>query len=109
MTSPRLFTWLASVHICAYAPEVYQWDPAKARTNRRKHGVSFADAIGVFEDVRAMTRNDPHPREERFVTLGLDLLARLLVVSWTSRDDEIRIISARKATRHEQLQYEDEG
>ena len=59
----------------------YQWDRAKAVANRAKHGVDFADAIGVFEDRRALTTDDPHPDEERFVTLGLDLLARVLVVS----------------------------
>lgn len=86
----------------------FQWDPEKARTNLRKHRVDFADAVTVFEDSRALTRDDPHPREERFVTLGLDALGRLLVVSWTSRDDEFRIISARRANRAETRQYEKE-
>jgi uncharacterized DUF497 family protein len=49
----------------------------------------------------------PHPDEERFVTLGLDFLGRVVVVVWTSRDDEIRIISARGATRRERGQYEE--
>jgi uncharacterized DUF497 family protein len=43
----------------------YQWDPAKARANRAKHGVGFADAVGVFEDPRAVTIDDPHPDEDR--------------------------------------------
>ena len=86
----------------------FQWDPEKARTNLRRHRVDFADAATVFEDPRALTRDDPHPREERFVTLGLDALGRLLVVCWTSRDDEYRIISARRATRSETRQYEKE-
>jgi len=86
----------------------FQWDPEKARTNLRKHRVDFADAATVFEDPRALTRDDPDPREERFVTLGLDALGRLLVVSWTSRDDEFRIISARRANRAETRQYEKE-
>ena len=42
----------------------YQWDPAKARANRAKHGVGFADAVGVFEDPRAVTLDDPHPDED---------------------------------------------
>jgi uncharacterized protein len=83
----------------------FQWDREKARTNLEKHGVDFADAVGVFEDPRARTVEDPHPNEERFVTLGLDLLGRVLVVVWTPRDDEIRIISARAATRRERHQY----
>lgn len=85
------------------------WDPNKAKTNYRKHRVHFADAVGVFEDPRAVTVDDPHTDEERFVSLGLDLLGRLLVVSWTWRGDDIRVISARPATRHEQRQYEEGG
>ena len=97
---------LPIVYSCAYNTRVsFQWDPAKARANVRKHRVDFADATAVFEDPRALTRTDPAPREERFVTLGLDALGRLLVVSWTQRDDEIRIISARKASRAESAQY----
>jgi uncharacterized DUF497 family protein len=86
----------------------FQWDLEKARANLRRHRVDFADAATVFEDPRALTRDDPHSREERFVTLGLDALGRLLVVCWCSRDDEFRIISARRATRAETLQYEEE-
>jgi uncharacterized protein len=48
----------------------FQWDPAKARANLRKHRIDFADAATVFEDPRALTQDDPHPREERLVTLG---------------------------------------
>jgi uncharacterized protein len=84
----------------------FQWDPDKARANLKKHRVDFADAATVFEDLRALTRDDPHPGEDRFVTLGLDALGRLLVVCWTSRDDEFRIISARRANRAESRQYE---
>jgi uncharacterized protein len=84
----------------------YQWDPAKARANRVKHGVAFPDAVGVFEDPRGITLDDPHPAEDRYVTLGLDFLGRVLVVSWTWRDEEIRLISARPATRAETREYE---
>jgi uncharacterized DUF497 family protein len=86
----------------------FQWDSNKARANLRKHRVDFADATAVFEDAQALTRDDPHPHEERFVTLGLDALGRLLVVCWSSRDEEFRIISARRANRAETVQYEQE-
>jgi uncharacterized DUF497 family protein len=86
----------------------FQWDPRKAASNLEKHGVDFADCVTVFDDPRALTTPDPHPDEERFVTLALDALGRVLVVSWTQRDEEIRIISARKATRRELRQYEEE-
>ena len=96
------------MHSCAYTYRVsYQWDPEKAKSNRLKHGVDFADCVGVFEDPRALTMSDPHLKEERFVTIGLDLLGRVLVVSWTQRREEIRIISARKANRQEIRQYAD--
>lgn len=98
---------VAPVHNCAYAAKVaFQWNPKKAHTNLRKHGVDFADAVGVFEDPRALTQDDMHPDEDRFVTVGLDLLLRVLVVSWTERGEDIRIISARVATRSERRQYE---
>jgi uncharacterized DUF497 family protein len=85
----------------------FEWDPGKARTNLSKHRVDFADATAVFEDPRGLTRDDAHPREDRFVTLGLDALGRLLVVCWTPRGkDDIRIISARRATRPESHQYQ---
>jgi uncharacterized protein len=101
-------TGLAPVHICAYTGGVsFQWDPAKARANLRKHRVDLADATAVFDDPSALTRDDPHPREERFVTLGLDALGRLLVVSWTPRGDDVRIIPARPATRAETQQYQE--
>jgi hypothetical protein len=60
----------------------------------------------VFDDELARTVEEPHSAEARFVTLGMDLLGRLLVVVYTWRGDRVRIISARKATRQEQLNYE---
>ena len=86
----------------------YQWDPAKARSNRANHGVGFADAVGVFEAPRAVTIDDPHPDEDQYVTIGVDFLGRILVVSWTWRDEEVRLISARRATRKECRDYEEE-
>jgi len=61
----------------------YEWDSAKAASNLRKHGVGFADAVGVFEDDRALTIDDTTRDEERFKTLGSDFLGRLLVVAYT--------------------------
>jgi len=86
----------------------YQWDPAKARANWAKHGVRFADAVGVFEDPRGITLADPHPEEDRYVTIGLDLLGRVLVVSWTWRDEEVRLISGRIASGAEKRDYKEE-
>lgn len=83
-----------------------EWDPEKAASNLRKHGVRFTDAFGVLEDPHALTIDDPHPDEERQLTLGMDTLGRLLVVSYTWRADRIRIISVRKATPSERRHYE---
>jgi len=60
----------------------------------------------VLEDEAALTLSDDHAEEERWVTLGMDALGRVLVVAYTWRDDEVRLISARKATRTERRQYE---
>jgi uncharacterized protein len=87
--------------------KTYQWDPSKARINLRKHGISFADAVFVFEDTDAITIEDEHPDEERYVTLGKDSQERVLVVVFTWRENLIRIISARKATSLERKQYEE--
>jgi uncharacterized DUF497 family protein len=83
----------------------FEWDPAKAALNRRKHGVDLADAIGVFDDPYALTRPELFAREERYVTLGRDLLDRVLVVVWTATGDALRLISARRATAKERRQY----
>ncbi len=84
----------------------YEWDPAKAAANRAKHGVDFADAIGVFEDEQALTIEDVSTTEERFKTLGTDFMGRLLVVIYAYRGDRIRLISARKATGPQRDAYE---
>ncbi|MGH9853497.1 MAG: BrnT family toxin [Blastocatellia bacterium] len=83
----------------------FEWDPQKANSNQRRRRIDFADAVTVFDDEFALTIPDDHPDEERYVTIGMDALARLLVVVWTYRAENIRIISARKATRFEQRQY----
>ncbi len=82
-----------------------QWDPKKAAENARKHGVDFADAATALTDERAITLADDDEDEERFVTIGMDALGRVLVVSYTWREDEPRIISARNATKPERRQY----
>ena len=85
----------------------YQWDPAKAAANLKKHGVEFADAVGVFDDPGAITIEDPDAAgEQRFLSIGLDVLGRLIVVAFTYRGDDLRLISARKATRREISIYE---
>jgi len=87
----------------------FEWAPAKAESNERKHGVSFEEAKTAFWDEQGLLLEDPeHPSgEERFVLLGLSRSLRLLVVVHTlRRGDVIRIISARKATRHEAKQYQ---
>jgi uncharacterized protein len=87
----------------------FEWDAGKARANQRKHGVSFEEASTVFADPAGMTIFDPmHSNEEdRYVFLGESRRRRLLVVVFTDRDDRIRIISARVATRRERKDYEE--
>ncbi len=87
-------------------PVVVEWGREKAEANRVKHGVDFADAAAVLTDDLALTRPDDNPDEERFVTLGMDALGRVLVVAYAWQDDEVRLISARKATPSERRQYE---
>ena len=85
----------------------YVWDPDKATNNLKKHGVEFADAVGVLEDELALVREDVADyEEERFIAVGMDYLGRLLTVSFTYRGEDIRLISARKATKKERLDYE---
>jgi uncharacterized DUF497 family protein len=87
----------------------FEWDPRKARENLRKHGVSFDEAVTAFSDDEALLLDDldHSTNEERFVLLGLSGTLRLLTVVHCYRvDDEvIRVISARRATRSERVQY----
>ena len=83
-----------------------EFDPVKAKTNLRKHGVSFAHAEQALRDPMAFTIEDPDVRgERRFVTLGSDALGRVLVVIHTQREERTRVISARKANRGEVDRY----
>lgn len=85
----------------------FQFDPKKAAANLKKHGVSFADVEGVFRDPLAIHREDPDTEdEERFVAVGMGSARGILVVVYTLRGDEIRLISARRATRKEVKDYE---
>lgn len=91
----------------------FEWDPIKAARNAKEHGVTFEQTATVFLDARLLSQiDDEHEEdEERWLSLGLDKSARLLVVCHTYRDVTtrsavIRIISARKATRRETKNYE---
>jgi len=84
----------------------FEWDRQKAASNLKKHRIDFADAATVFYDDMAVTIRDDVPEEERFVTLGMDALGRMLVVVYTWRGNRIRIVSARKATPGEHDHYE---
>lgn len=93
----------------------FEWDPAKALANTRKHGVSFDQAATVFLDVLALTVFDAEhsQHEERWFTLGLDSSGVLLAVAHTLQETtperlRVRFISARQATRRERLNYENE-
>ena len=87
----------------------FEWDRRKDATNRRKHGVGFAEASSVFGDPLSITIPDPDYSgvEERFVIVGQSSTRRLLVVVHTMRVERIRLISARLATRHERRAYEE--
>lgn len=85
----------------------YQWDPLKAEKNVRRHSVHFLDATDVFEDEFGLYREDDRAyNETRYLLLGEDAFGRILVVVYTYRGSDIRIISARKATKRERQTYE---
>ena len=89
---------------------IFVWDENKAEINIRKHGVSFPEAQSVFDDYDALQIYDPdHSEEEdRFILLGMSSALRVLVVCHCFRenDEQIRIISARKATKNEKSTYD---
>jgi uncharacterized DUF497 family protein len=85
----------------------FEWDPAKAKLNFRKHRVRFEEAVAVFDDPYAIAiADEAEASEERFVGIGMGALGRVLVVVYTYRGDNIRIISARLAAAHERREYE---
>ena len=84
-----------------------EWDPAKARSNLKKHGISFSDVEVVFGDPFAISMADERSEgEERFITIGSDAVGRVVVVCYTYRDEQVRLISARSAVRSERAEYE---
>jgi uncharacterized DUF497 family protein len=84
-----------------------QYDPSKSASNFRKHGVSFADAEGVLSDPLAVTIEDHDSEgESRFVAIGLGSAGEVLVVVFTERDGDYRLISARRPTPQERKHYE---
>ena len=87
---------------------IFEWDPKKAKTNLEKHGVSFEEASTAFKDLLSLTIDDPlhSSDEERLILIGMSYNIRMLVIVHTESGDNIRIISARKATKKERNYYE---
>ena len=83
----------------------FEWDSEKEKKNVRKHDVNFEEAGSVFDDSMFITVID----EERYMTVGISNKNRLLLVAHTERDEHIRIISARKATKNEEKFYKEAG
>ena len=88
----------------------FEWDPAKAKANVRKHDVTFEEASTVFGDPLNLLMSDPDHfhEEERYLLLGMSNLRRLLVVAFAERPPRTRLISVRMATRQERRRYEEE-
>ena len=88
---------------------VFTWDPRKAASNARKHNVGFREAATALEDPLSTTfpDEDHSHDEQRFITIGMSKLGRLLVVAHADRGETIRLISARRATRQERTFYEE--
>lgn len=98
------------MYTCTYIVDVkVTWDATKAAANKKARNISFADAQGVFEDefMLSMVDDDADRNEIRLVAIGEDYLGRILTVAYTVREDEVRLISARKATSRERAQYEE--
>ena len=86
------------------------WDIKKAGVNIQNHGIEFSHAATVLDDPMAVTLEDTRHDEQRFVTVGSDILGRILVVVYAySGEEEIRLISARRATPKERRTYEEKG
>ena len=93
--------------MCIQSKMTYEWDPDKAASNLRKHGVRFADASLSLADPFGQSMPDPDSLDEaRFVFLGADPSGRVLVTVYTNRGRSTRIISSRKASRIERQTYE---
>jgi uncharacterized protein len=87
----------------------FEWDEEKAAANLTKHGVSFDEAKTVFDDPLYVDFYDPDHSfdEHRYIIIGESKQGRLIVVSYTERDDVVRLISAREVTRSERETYEE--
>ena len=87
----------------------FEWDQKKAKSNLKKHGISFQEAAMVFGDALSITFDDPDHsiNEHRLLTFGLSKTGKLLIVSHTVRDESMRIISARLMTKQERQIYEE--
>jgi len=90
---------------------IFEWDPRKAESNARKHGVTFDEASTVFGDPLGLLMSDPDHSvtEERYLVLGMSNQHRLLVVAFAERPPLTRLISARRTTRRERRRYEEEN
>jgi uncharacterized DUF497 family protein len=89
----------------------FEWNTDKAEKNERKHGVTFQEALTVFQDALSLTYPDTDHSidENRYLIIGMSLFGNVPVISHTFREENIRIISARKATKKEQYFYETES
>jgi uncharacterized protein len=87
----------------------FEWDEEKAAGSYDKHRVSFEEGVTIFYDLLALSRDDPDhsANEQRYIDIGASENGRILVVNYTERGRNIRIISSRKATRRERRQYEE--
>jgi len=87
----------------------FEWDEDKSARNHDKHGVKFEEGVGVFCDPLSITIDDPNHSadEQRYIDIGTSENGRVLVLSYTQRSSNIRLISCRKATRRERRQYEE--
>jgi uncharacterized protein len=90
---------------------IFEWDPKKAESNARKHGVTFDEAVTAFRDPLSLLLSDPDHSvgEERYLVLGMSNQRRLLVVAVAERPPRTRLISARRARPSERRRYEEES
>jgi len=89
----------------------FEWDPKKAKSNLKKHGISFDEAASVFDDILAAVYEDPdHSADEkRFLMIGTSVQNRLLHIAFSDQGRRIRMITARKVTKRERKLYEKES
>ena len=87
----------------------FEWDDEKSKSNFRKHRISFEEAKTVFNDPFAITIDDPDhsDEEERYIDIGISSKGRMFVLWYAERNENIRIIGCRKATKKERRAYED--